>query len=181
MTGQSKLVGVLEWALIGLLAALVTMVFVNVMLRMFFDAGIAATEELSRLMLVWLVMLGAALTLARRAHIAMDALVRRLPAAFRFCAAVLALLLMMLCDVLLLLGAWQQYQYSAYDSFPITGLPMGLVYQAGIAGALLFLLISGLRLAGLLTGRLSTGDYYTKHRAPTDSDDSGLAKGWSTQ
>lgn len=171
MLGRFRILSLLEWALIALLAALVVAVFVNVALRLLFHSGIAATEELSRVMLVWLVMLGAVLALARRAHIAMDAVVRRLPAPLQFVAALGGLGLMMLCDALLLAGAWRQYQYSAFDSFPITGLPVGLVYQAGIAGAVLFLLISGLRVLGLLTGRLTAGAYFEQHRTLPEGDE----------
>lgn len=171
MLGRLRILSVLEWALIALLSVLVVMVFVNVMLRLLFHTGIAATEELSRLLLIWLVMIGAALTLARRAHIAMDAVVGRLPPPLRFAAALAGLSLMIFCDALLLIGAWRQYQFSAYDSFPITGLPMGLVYQAGIAGALLFLLISGLRLLGLLTGRLTAEAYFAQHQSLPEGEE----------
>ncbi len=165
MSGRFRILSILEWALIALLSLLVAMVFINVMLRLVFHTGIAATEELSRLLLVWLVMLGAALTLARRAHIAMDMAVRRLPPALRFVAALAGIAMMIFCDALLLIGAWRQYQFSAYDSFPITGLPLGLVYQSGIVGASLFLLISSLRFFGLLTGRLTADAYFSQHRS----------------
>ena len=50
---------VIEWLLALALAVMVLLVFGNVVLRYAFDSGIASAEEVSRLMFVWLVFLGA--------------------------------------------------------------------------------------------------------------------------
>ncbi|NDY93052.1 TRAP transporter small permease, partial [Ideonella livida] len=49
----------LEWALVGLLAVMVVLVFGNVVLRYAFNSGITVSEELSRWAFVWLTFLGA--------------------------------------------------------------------------------------------------------------------------
>lgn len=60
---QSFLHGVMA-ACLGVMA---TAVFVNVVLRYGFGSGIAASEELSRLLFVWMVFIGATAASPRRA------------------------------------------------------------------------------------------------------------------
>jgi TRAP-type transport system small permease protein len=50
------------------LALIVVLVFSNVVGRYGFGSGFAGAEEVSRLLFVWLVFLGAILALRRRAH-----------------------------------------------------------------------------------------------------------------
>ena len=51
----------LELTIVACLAVMAILVFGNVVLRYGFDSGIAVSEELSRLLFVWLVLLGAML------------------------------------------------------------------------------------------------------------------------
>ena len=67
------------------LAGMVLAVFLNVLLRYFFNTGLAISEELSRLLFVWLVCIGAVLALAEGKHLGFDMVTSRLrglPAAF---------------------------------------------------------------------------------------------------
>ena len=69
----------LKAAMAALLAAMVLMVFGNVVLRYAFNQGITASDELSRLFFVWLTFIGAAVAIREHGHIGVDMLVRRLP------------------------------------------------------------------------------------------------------
>ena len=69
----------LEIVIVACLALMAVLVFGNVVLRYAFDSGIAVSEELSRLLFVWLIFLGAFMASVQRAHIGLDALVERLP------------------------------------------------------------------------------------------------------
>ncbi len=62
-----------------LLAAMVVLVFGNVVLRYGFNSGITLSEEVSRWMFVWLTFLGAIVALREHGHLGVDSLVRRLP------------------------------------------------------------------------------------------------------
>ncbi|MEH0069981.1 TRAP transporter small permease subunit [Pannonibacter sp. Pt2-lr] len=55
----------------ALLTAMIAIVFANVVLRYGFSSGIRVSVELSRLWFVWVVMLGAAVTLRRGEHLAL--------------------------------------------------------------------------------------------------------------
>ena len=76
-------VRVLEILIVVCLAVMAVLVFGNVVLRYAFDSGIAVSEELSRLLFVWLIFLGAILASVQHAHIGFDALMQRLPVAAR--------------------------------------------------------------------------------------------------
>ena len=99
-----------QWAVAACLAVMSLAVFLNVVLRYGFGSGIAASEELSRLLFVWMVFIGAAAAYPRGEHMAFTSLVgllRKRPLAFRL--ATLAIrLLVLLAAVLLGRGAWQQ-------------------------------------------------------------------------
>jgi TRAP-type transport system small permease protein len=100
-------------ARIAMAACLGTMalaVFVNVVLRYGFGSGIAASEELSRLLFVWMVFIGATAAYPAGEHMAFTSLVARLrnrPALLAAAAALIRLLVVLGCG-LLAWGAWQQ-------------------------------------------------------------------------
>jgi TRAP-type C4-dicarboxylate transport system permease small subunit len=92
------------------LAVMALAVFVNVVLRYGFGSGIAASEELSRLLFVWMVFIGAAAAYPAGEHMAFTGLVamlRQRPVALR-AATVLIRLLVILGASLVAWGAWQQ-------------------------------------------------------------------------
>lgn len=155
------------------LAYLAVSVFINVVLRLLFQSGITTIEEVSRILLVWLVLIGAVAVLHDNGHLGMNMLVVRLSKRWQTLCAVVACGLMLLCDFLLLFGALRQYRLSAFDSYPVTGLPLSIIYLAGVVAAALFILISGSRLIRLLAGRLSAADFF--RTSEDDPQNSGKA------
>lgn len=149
----------LDVFLAAVLTILVVSVLANVILRLFFHSGIIATEEVSRILLIWLVMIGSVAALHEGGHLGMNLLVMRLSPAWQFATAIVVCLLMLACDLLLLFGAWRQLQLSRFDSYPVTGIPLSVIYLAGVVAAVLFLLISGTRLVKLLTRRLVATEF----------------------
>src|SRR5512134_883627 len=98
----------LEALLVLLMAAMVLMVFGNVVLRYGFNSGITMSEELSRWLFVWMTFLGALVALRGRAHLGTDSLVSRLPVAGKKACLGFAHLLMLYLCWLMFRGAWQQ-------------------------------------------------------------------------
>jgi TRAP-type C4-dicarboxylate transport system permease small subunit len=62
------------------LATMAALVFVNVVLRYGFGYGIAASEELSRLLFVWMMFIGATAAYPTGEHMAFTSLLLPLPA-----------------------------------------------------------------------------------------------------
>ena len=99
-----------HWLMAGCLGVMAVAVFVNVVLRYGFGSGIAASEELSRLLFVWMVFLGATAAYPAGEHMAFTSLVgllQKRPAAMVFMTALIRLLVILAC-VLVAWGAWQQ-------------------------------------------------------------------------
>lgn len=128
------------------LAVMALAVFVNVVLRYGFGSGVAASEELSRLLFVWMVFIGATAAYPAGEHMAFTGLVgllRRRPLAFK-AATVLIRLLVLLACVLLARGAWQQVvvgleSHSVVLRYPVALVPLPALLCA-VAIALMVLL-----------------------------------------
>ncbi len=125
-------VRVLEIVIVACLVVMAILVFGNVVLRYGFDSGIAVSEELSRLLFVWLIFLGAILASVQRAHIGFDALVERLPLAGRKLLVVLTGGLMLWACGMFLVGGWQQMQINLGNSYPVLGISYGWLYGVAI-------------------------------------------------
>ena len=67
-----------QWAVAACLAVMSLAVFLNVVLRYGFGSSLAASEELSRLLFVWMVFIGAAAAYPRGEHMAFTNLVAML-------------------------------------------------------------------------------------------------------
>ena len=111
------------------LAGMVLCVLGNVVLRYGFNSGINATEELSRLLFVWMVFLGATAAYPAGQHMAFTSLVgalRHRPALFAAATLVIRLLVLLAC-VLLGRGAWQQVVVGMDSHSVVLGYPVALL------------------------------------------------------
>ena len=146
-------------ALIALcLAVMVIMVFGNVVLRYAFNSGIAASEEVSRWLFVWMTFLGAIVALKEHGHLGSDMLVSRLPVWGKKLCLVVGQLLMMYITWLVFEGSLAQVKINWDVEAPVTGAPMAVVYGAGLvfAVAAMFLLLREIWRA--VTGQLSESE-----------------------
>ncbi|OYQ40819.1 C4-dicarboxylate ABC transporter permease [Rhodoferax sp. TH121] len=125
------------------LGVMAVSVFVNVVLRYGFGSGVAASEELSRLLFVWMVFIGATAAYPAGEHMAFTSLVALLqkrPRALAVMTAVIRLLVLLAC-VLLGRGAWQQVvvgldSYSVVMAYPTALLPLPALLCATAIGAM---------------------------------------------
>ena len=111
------------------LAVMAAAVFVNVVLRYGFGSGIAASEELSRLLFVWMVFIGATAAYPAAEHMAFTSLLRplqRRPAALRAASVLIHALVLAACG-LLAWGAWQQVAVGWSSTSVVMGYPVALL------------------------------------------------------
>lgn len=118
------------------MAAMSVMVFLNVVLRYGFNSGIPVSVELSRIIFVWIIMLGSVAALAQGAHLAVDSFVAKLPRPGRIACFLVAHVLMLWCCLLLWQGSWVQTALNWNNHAALSGVPVGLVYAAGLVAAL---------------------------------------------
>lgn len=127
--GLRRLVeGLMALSLLGMVIA----VFGNVLLRYFWGTGWVVSEELSRLLFVWLVCLSATLAFGDGQHLGFDLVTERLrgaPAAvFRW----LSRGLIALALYYLITGSWAQVLVGMDSRSPVMNYPLAL----GAAGTL---------------------------------------------
>lgn len=118
-----------HFAMGACLAVMAVAVFINVVLRYGFGAGIAASEEVSRLLFVWMVFLGATAAYPAGEHMAFTSLVAMLqkrPLALAAMTAVIRLLVILACG-LLAWGAWQQVVVGLDSHSVVLGYPTALL------------------------------------------------------
>lgn len=123
---------VLETVIVISLAIMALLVFGNVVLRYAFNSGIAISEELSRLLFVWLIFLGAILASAQHAHIGFDTLVKILPVAGRKILIVVTGGLMLAASVIFIIGGWQQTVINLDNAYPVLGISYAWLYAVAI-------------------------------------------------
>lgn len=120
---------VAQAAMAACLGVMALAVFVNVVLRYGFGSGIAASEELSRLLFVWMVFIGATAAYPLGEHMAFTSLVavlRRKPALMVLATAAIRLLVILGC-VLIGWGAWQQVVVGWDSHSVVLGYPTALL------------------------------------------------------
>ncbi|BEU96098.1 TRAP transporter small permease subunit [Acidovorax sp. DW039] len=125
-TPMARITGVLMAGCLGVMAV---SVFTNVVLRYGFGSGLPASEELSRLLFVWMVFIGAAAAYPTGEHMAFTSLagllVRR-PWAFASLTAVIRLLVIA-ASCMLGWGAWQQVVVGMESRSVVLGYPAALL------------------------------------------------------
>ncbi|MDB5929572.1 MAG: Tripartite ATP-independent periplasmic transporter, DctQ component [Polaromonas sp.] len=117
--------------LAGCLGVMAVAVFVNVVLRYGFGSGLPASEELSRLLFVWMVFIGATAAYPAGEHMAFTSLVgalRSRPRALMLMTLLIRCLVLLACG-LIAWGAWQQVavgldSYSVVLGYPVALLPL---------------------------------------------------------
>lgn len=144
------------------LLGMVVCVFGNVLLRYFWGTGWVVSEELSRLLFVWLVCLSAILAFGERKHLGFDMLTARTHGT---AAAVLRWLtrgLIALALYYLIDGSWSQVLVGMDSRSPVMNLPLAVgaagTLVMGVCMAVLLLLQAWDDLRGNAPGSMAAGE-----------------------
>lgn len=151
---HALLLRLIEDLLIAGFVAMIAMVFGNVVLRYGFNSGITSSEELSRLIFVWLTFGGAFLVAKDGQHLGMTTLVTMLGRNGRWWCRLAVEVLSLLCMAMLVVGCWQQAAINLANHQPVTGVPVAVTYLAGLLGGLGIGALNLAALARLLGGRM---------------------------
>ena len=150
---RAMLLRPLEWLIVAVFAILVLNVLWGVVSRYLLGDQARWSEELARLLMVWLAFLGAVLALVQREHLGLDILVQKFhPDARRmalFCVQTIvlffALIVLAFGGIELTLQSWQSGQTLPalgiskawfYLSIPISGILMALATLESMTTAL---------------------------------------------
>ena len=113
-----------------MLSVMVIAVFMNVVLRYTAGTGFASSEELARLLFVWLVCLGAILASAENRHLGFDLVQSRLPRRARQACTWITRVLVLYPILLLIQGAYEQVKVGVGIYSPVMGYPLALTAAA---------------------------------------------------
>lgn len=141
-----------EWLMAAALAVMVLTIGGNVVLRYVFNTGIAASEEIARLMFVWMIFLGAILAQRRGAHLGVEIVQARLPRRLRRACAVLAHGLILYALWLFLVGSWSQTVIGLDTYSTVLGFPTALMAGSGLVCAAAMLVMVAINLWRILSG-----------------------------
>jgi TRAP-type transport system small permease protein len=151
----------LEFIMVLCLATMVLMVFGNAALRklsdyglVLFGGGIDVSEELSRIIFVWLTFVGAVVVARENAHMGVDTLVARFGTRGRTAFMVVSDAFVILCCAVFFWGTWKQAGLHGSNFAPITGMSMIWVYGVGFFASAGMGLLALARIVRALTGRL---------------------------
>jgi TRAP-type transport system small permease protein len=159
-----RLEHLVEWLMALALAVMVVLIFGNVVLRYAFSSGIAWAEEVSRLMFVWLIFLGAILALRRHAHLGVELVQARLPRRARRACAVVSHLLMLYGLWLFLVGSWAQTVIGVSTYSTVLRYPTAFMASAGLVCAASMMLIVAANLWRIVfnrAGAMVPGETFT--------------------
>lgn len=123
----------IEYAIVALAAAMMTVAFVQVVLRYGFNSGFFGSVELARYLFTWFIFFSAALGLERGIHFAVDVIVNLLPRWMRRLFQVVTQIIIIAITALLVIKGteltirnWAQHS-SAMDiplSWPYAAIPV---------------------------------------------------------
>lgn len=141
---ETVLVRLNQWLIIGLMASMAVLVFVNVISRYAFGKSFIWVEEVTQYEMIWITYLAIGLALREGRHVAVDTVQDWLPAAAKrwlrtFIALAMAVFLAVVCvlGVRIAMFTWDQ-------ETPVLGISAGLPYLAipvGAAACLLHLVM----------------------------------------
>ena len=133
------------------LTLIVLLIFSNVVGRYLMGTSFAGAEELSRLLFVWLVFLGAILALRRRAHLGVELVQARLPRWARKGCSVVTHVLTLYALWLFLDGSWTQTKIGMNVYSTVLHFPNALIASAGLVCAASMMLIVANNLLRIVT------------------------------
>lgn len=140
--GLDRVNRVVEMVSAGMMAVMVTVIFLQVVFRSVIKSAIPWSEELARYLMVWITFLGAATAVKRKGHIGVEALVRFLPPAGKKAALLLAGALSIIFFVSITVLGYGILEIVKPQLSPAMELSMAVPYSAIFTSGLLMLLYS---------------------------------------
>ncbi|MGL4917893.1 MAG: TRAP transporter small permease [Aeromonas allosaccharophila] len=138
-------------ALLGLmLAIMISLVFLNVILRFFFNSGIVWSEEISRYIFVYVIYLGAIVAMKENAHLGVDSLIKKTPRKLKLSLYIIGRIIIVAVMGILIKGSYSMVIQSMTAKAAATGLPLSVVYGVGLVTGFSIILICMLNIVDVV-------------------------------
>ena len=148
----------LELILVGCMALMFVLVFINVLMRLFFNSGIDVSEELPRFAFIWMTFIGAVVGMRRHAHLGVDMVVRLLPTFGRKVCWGISQAIMGVCCLYMLYGTWVQHDVMKANVSAVMQISMLSVYGVSYITGAAILVICATNLVRLFLGQVEEKD-----------------------
>ncbi|MTI16032.1 TRAP transporter small permease [Rhodobacteraceae bacterium RKSG542] len=116
------------------MVAMIILVFTNVVLRYGFNSGILISTEVSRLLFVWVTFLGAIVCLKEGSHLELRLIENFVSPKVVFILRRFVWFVIAVTCAMLVAGAWNQVGMNTFNKLPMSGLPVSVLYLAGVVG-----------------------------------------------
>lgn len=136
---EEKLHWLLRGACFVLMAAMVAVIFVQVIARYALSDSLSWSEEVGRYLFVWMTFLGAALAVRNRLHVSLDMLVTRLPPGGQRICWVISYASMFVFTLILIYGGYAFVLRGSRQTSAALQMPMQYVYLVLPVSGLLIL------------------------------------------
>ena len=131
-TSDEAPLGVIDYLLAAVLAAIVGVMSLQVFCRYILNSSLVWAEELARYLLVWLVFVGAALCTRDRAHIRVNVVLNRLPGRLRTVIRLITQLIVAGFMILMVYLGFKTVAAMSGSESPALRLPVNWVGYAAI-------------------------------------------------
>lgn len=143
----------LKWYIVVLMGLMVFMTFIQVVARYVMKSPFTSTEEYTRMVLVWLTFMGAAVALRRNRLTRIEVLEERLPARVRRFLAIFFDLVLMFLLLTIAIKGWEATMVTTSQVVAGTPLSYAWFVFSVVVGSLIMFFYLGLRRLQLLLGQ----------------------------
>ena len=158
LKSKKALIKILEVALISAMAVLVVDVLLGVGTRYIMGAQVSWTEELARVLLIWVSLLGGAVAYGEKAHLGVDYLVEKMEAPSKKAMMIsVDIAVIGFAITVLLMGGWNL----TFETFQLDqrmmalNIPKGYVYMAVPISGIFFVIFAIESMLETLSGKRS--------------------------
>jgi TRAP-type transport system small permease protein len=146
-----------EIALLLITVAVVSILCAQVVFRYFIGTSLDWIEEVSRILLIWLTYIGAAVALKRKGHIAVDTLLGLFPDSIRHIVDIATWVLIVAFSAFLCVQGVAFAMLSERTTFPALQVPVSWQYLGLPVGCLLMVIYGSLHLVAAWRGKRGGG------------------------
>ncbi|MGI5069772.1 TRAP transporter small permease [Treponema pectinovorum] len=140
------------------LAVMITLVFINVVLRYLFNKGFAWSEEVARLSFIYLVYLGSIEAAKDNKHLLIDSVLLKLPGVMQKVVYLLIQLIIIYLMYLMTFGSFGLMIQNLHDKWVATQFPIWGVYLSGLILGVSIIIISLINIVRLFFLKISVAD-----------------------
>lgn len=114
---------------LGLMASLI---FLNVILRYVFNSGLIWSEEISRYLFLWMIVIGIVIGVKENSHFEVDIVTSMVPKKAQKILYVISNLIVLSISILIIIGSWKMSVLNIHSKTPVIGIPLVLIYGCGV-------------------------------------------------